>query len=288
MISVVIPLYNKEKSIGNTIVSVLKQTYENFELLIVNDGSTDRSLEVVCAIDDTRIRVIDKPNGGVSSARNVGLEIASGEYVAFLDGDDIWCSRHLEIIANAIQEYDSEIVGGFATSFYKSSNNYFEEEKFLYGSTILVDNYFDFMASPETKFNSSTIVVKKDKALSVGGFDERLSYGEDVEFWYKLFSKYQLVYDDTVTTVYYTGAENRSVRKSFNLDRRFYKFDYTLKTRSEKQYLDKLVAIILIDCLLYRANKEAWQICSMYTKRLPGVFWYFVRLLVNKVVYASS
>ena len=88
MFSVVIPLYNKELSIINTIQSVLDQTFQNFEIVVVNDGSTDRSVEMVEQFNDPRIRIINKSNGGVSSARNRGIQEAKYELVAFLDADD--------------------------------------------------------------------------------------------------------------------------------------------------------------------------------------------------------
>src|SRR5687767_2996559 len=98
MITVIIPLYNKEKSILDTVYSVLNQTYKDFELLIINDGSKDNSLKVVQSISDPRVVIIDKPNGGVSSARNAGILNAKNEYLAFLDGDDIWHPEHLKIL----------------------------------------------------------------------------------------------------------------------------------------------------------------------------------------------
>ena len=96
MISVIIPLYNKEKSITDTVNSVLNQTFKDFELIIVNDGSKDNSLSVVNQFTDKRVKIIDKPNGGVSTARNAGMKRAEGEYIALLDSDDEWLPHKLE------------------------------------------------------------------------------------------------------------------------------------------------------------------------------------------------
>ena len=95
MFSVVIPLYNKQDCIRNTVQSVLNQTFPDFEINIVDDGSTDRSLESARQFDDPRIRVFSKPNGGVSSARNYGIRQSRKKYIAFLDADDLWYPDYL-------------------------------------------------------------------------------------------------------------------------------------------------------------------------------------------------
>ena len=88
MISVVIPLYNKEPIIEKSIRSVLSQDYDDFEVVVVNDGSTDRSAEIVKNIDDSRVCLIEQENGGPSKARNTGVRNAKGEWIVFLDADD--------------------------------------------------------------------------------------------------------------------------------------------------------------------------------------------------------
>lgn len=106
MISVVIPLYNKAHTIVSTLESVTNQTYSDFEVIIVNDGSTDNSVEVIQRhFSDTRFKIINQENGGVSVARNRGVDEATGEYVAFLDGDDAWHPEYLAIMTKLIQKY---------------------------------------------------------------------------------------------------------------------------------------------------------------------------------------
>ena len=105
MISVVIPLYNKEQIIEKCLQSVLSQDYDDFEVIIVNDGSTDRSVEIVKAIDDSRIRLIEQENGGPSKARNTGVKNAKGDWIVFLDADDEFLSGALKKICNLIQNH---------------------------------------------------------------------------------------------------------------------------------------------------------------------------------------
>jgi len=113
-VSVVIPLYNKGPHIARALNSVLAQTFQDFEVIVVDDGSTDDGAEVVRGVDDPRIRLIQQENRGVSAARNRGIEAARAELIAFLDADDEWLAEHLETIIrlrrNALE------VGIYATS----------------------------------------------------------------------------------------------------------------------------------------------------------------------------
>lgn len=104
-ISVVIPLYNKAAAITSTIQSVLAQSYPYFEIVIIDDGSSDNSVQKVRLIDDKRIKLISKQNGGVSSARNYGIRMAKYEYLAFLDADDYWEPSYLEELINLINDF---------------------------------------------------------------------------------------------------------------------------------------------------------------------------------------
>src|ERR671932_2783531 len=95
-VSVIIPAYQVENYIGAAIQSVVEQTYDNWELLIIDDGSPDRSVEVCRQFTDPRIKIISQENRGLAGARNTGIRNAQGEYLAFLDGDDVWFSEKLE------------------------------------------------------------------------------------------------------------------------------------------------------------------------------------------------
>ena len=114
-ITVIIPLYNKEKHIQNTIETVLRQTYKDFELCVIDDGSTDNSASIVDKMHDDRILLIKKENEGVSKTRNFGVSIAKNEFVAFMDADDEWEDTYLEEIVELINKYPEAAI--YATNY---------------------------------------------------------------------------------------------------------------------------------------------------------------------------
>lgn len=123
MISVVIPLFNKEKSISNTINSVLRQDFSDFEIVVVDDGSMDGSVAIVEAMNDPRIRLIKQENGGPSKARNTGVKNAKGEWIVFLDADDEMLPNALEIFKNIINAHMDIDIVDCNTMFYSTNGN---------------------------------------------------------------------------------------------------------------------------------------------------------------------
>ena len=144
--SVVIPLYNKEAYVAKTLNSVLNQTYQNFEVIIVNDCSTDNSLNVVHKIDDSRFKIIKhNKNKGLSASRNTGIKAATHSYIAFLDADDYWDSIYLETIWNLVKEYPDESV--FATHYRENFNGKFflpksKLPKNTKGKSVVINDFF--------------------------------------------------------------------------------------------------------------------------------------------------
>ncbi len=206
MFSVVIPLYNKELSITNTVQSVLDQTCQNFEIVIINDGSTDSSVKAVEAINDNRIRLIHQENQGVSAARNRGIKEAKFEWIAFLDGDDLWEPNHLEEITKMMNLYPEEKV--FVTSFVYSDNR--QMFKHPRATPIFkIENYFK-EALKESLMWTSIVVAYKNCFDDAGGFNEALKYGEDLDLWSRLASFFPIVKSIAITAIYRVDAENRS------------------------------------------------------------------------------
>lgn len=197
MISVVIPLYNKEQSIPSTLQSVLKQTYQDFEIVIVNDGSTDHSVEEVAKVTDPRIRLIHQKNAGVSAARNRGIEEAGGEYIAFLDADDEWKSDYLKIQYKLTQKYPECCV--FACNYEfkdtqgKVTPTIIRKLPFK-GEDGILSNYFEVSSCSHPPICSISIMVKKNAIQSIGGFPIGIKSGEDLLTWARLACRYSIAF----------------------------------------------------------------------------------------------
>lgn len=208
LISIVIPLYNKEQSITSTLQTVLKQTFQDFEIVIVDDGSTDHSVEEVNKVVDPRIRLIQQPNAGVSSARNRGIEEAKGEYIAFLDADDEWKPEYLETQYNLTQQYlDCSV---FACNYE------FRDIQGNVRSTIIrklpftreygvLSNYFEVASCSHPPLWTSAVMVKKDAIRSVGGFPVGIKSGEDLLTWARLACRYIIAFARTSHVIYNLG-----------------------------------------------------------------------------------
>lgn len=208
MISVVIPLYNKEKQIERTLRSVFAQTYTDFEIVVVNDGSTDRSAAVVESLDDPRIRLVTQKNAGVSAARNRGIREARGEYIALLDGDDKWEPDYLETINRMITKYSQCQV--FATNYThidpkgKSFNTILKSIPFNEEDGIL-ENYFEVASVSSPPICSICITAKKTAFESIGGFPYGIKSGEDLLTWARLACKYEIAYSILPKAIYVLG-----------------------------------------------------------------------------------
>lgn len=207
IISVIIPLFNKEKAIRTTILSVLNQSVTDFELIVVDDGSKDNSYQVVKSIQDPRINLIHKENGGVSSARNVGIRAAHSDYIALLDGDDFWEPTFLEEQMQLIKDFPNAAMWGVNYAFIKGDTCTPCNQGMGMGFRGYIENYWG--TSHNDLFCSNSVVIRKDVLYTVGLYDERIHYSEDLDMWYRIMLKFPVVYYDKVLSYYNQNAENR-------------------------------------------------------------------------------
>ena len=197
MISVVIPLYNKEHQIAETLRSVLEQTFQDFEVVIVDDGSTDKSAEEALKIRDPRIRLVRQENAGVSSARNRGIEEARFDLIAFLDADDRWKPEYLQTQYDLFQKYPQ--CGVFACNYEfvhadGSIHPTVIRKLAFEGQDGILDNYFEVASCSHPPICSISIMVRKEALLRIGGFPVGIRSGEDLLTWARLACQYQIAY----------------------------------------------------------------------------------------------
>lgn len=210
--SVVIPLYNKAYSIRDTVESVLAQLLPDFELIIVDDGSTDDSAEVVAGIRDPRIRLVKRENGGVSAARNTGIQLADAENIAFLDADDLWLPSFLEEMMALTQEFPD--AGIYGTAYWHQAKGGSRLDNYALPAEFrgYIPSYFDH-AVRHFLYCSSAVVVKKRALLQSGAFNEGIHFGEDLELWFRLALDHRAAFYNKPLAIYNKDAENRAMQR---------------------------------------------------------------------------
>jgi glycosyltransferase involved in cell wall biosynthesis len=217
-IFVVVPLYNKAQSVRRAINSILAQSFQDFEVLVIDDGSSDSSAEVVSSIHDERISLLQQENRGVSATRNRGIDLANCERIAFLDADDEWKPGYLESILQLINKYPQ--VGAYATSYEMLwPGGSVQLPKFSHRSNLpeqsIITNLFG-MALPDMPFYTSSIVVREEAIQAVGKFPVGINLYEDIDTWTRLALKYPIAFDKSAQVVYHLEAENRACLTNFH------------------------------------------------------------------------
>jgi glycosyltransferase involved in cell wall biosynthesis len=196
-VSVVIPTYNREKLVSEAIQSVLRQTYTNFELIVVDDGSTDNTKVVVDSYKDPRIRYEYQENRGVSAARNNGINVSTGDYIAFLDSDDLYLEAALEKSVNSLESHKQ--VGFSYGQRYNMRENgevvYRIRKSPFHSSSTVIDSIEQvrelITASPTV---TSAPTIRRSCFEKIGGFNEDLWFAEDYHFYVRLSKRYPSFY----------------------------------------------------------------------------------------------
>jgi|WetSurMetagenome_2_1015567.scaffolds.fasta_scaffold04138_5 glycosyltransferase involved in cell wall biosynthesis len=188
-ISVIIPLYNKENTIIRALNSVFLQTKQPFEIIIIDDGSTDNGLSLIKNITDRKVKIITQANQGVSAARNKGIEISTCPYIAFLDADDEWFPDFLFMINNLINNFPDAI--GYGTAYFLKYESGFIKNIILQsirfqGSYGLLSNYFEVAANSDPPIWTSSVCITKKGLQLVNGFPIGIKSGEDLLTWARL------------------------------------------------------------------------------------------------------
>lgn len=191
---VIIPLFNKEKEIAASLQSALDQSCPNFQIIVIDDGSTDNSLSIAKSFSDPRLKIFEIEHGGVSAARNFGIDQASAEFIAFLDADDKWERNFLETMQKQIHKYPQCAL--FASAYLKQKFN----QTSIKGAELpegICTKYFETIFRHFVPWTSA-IVVRKTAIKDVGGFPIGMIGGEDEYTWAKIGIKYSMAFTPEV------------------------------------------------------------------------------------------
>ncbi len=205
-ISVVLPVYNGESTIGETIGSVLNQSFTDFELIVINDGSTDGTLAVLAEIVDDRLKIFSYANAGLSTSRNRGISHAAGEYIAFIDADDCWTPDKLAGQLNALMANPKAGLAYSWTDFIDVAGQFLRSGIHLSYS----GNVYSKLLVYHFLENGSNALIRKSVLMQVGGFDEALTAAEDWDLHLKIAARYEFIAIPAVQILYRKMAQSMS------------------------------------------------------------------------------
>lgn len=210
-VTVIIPAYNSMEFLPETLASVLQQTFTDFEVLIINDGSTDHIVSWASGIHDPRVKLISQENRGVSEARNTGIKNAQGEYVAFLDSDDLWEATKLEA---QVQCLDSDLSAGVVYTWTRLINKTGEATGRIFASDPKA-NVWQQLLEKDVISTGSSVMTRRSCFERVGYFDRTLPPAEDLDMWLRLAAHYpfSVIKEPLTLYRYYPNSSSKNRQK---------------------------------------------------------------------------
>jgi len=303
--SVIIPLYNKEAHILDTLKSVYEQSFTDYEIIIVNDGSTDNSWEKIKGLGNSKLKTFNNENQGVSQARNFAMKQAKGDYFAFLDADDFWENSHLQDLFDLTLNYPN--CGLYCTNYI-----------FDYGNNFIINTHFpklpkdktwqgivsDFFIT-STKFRiawTSAVAIPRKTMHNIGLFDVNFSSGQDTDYWTRIALKSNVAFTKKISAHYNVSADNRITNiipkhRKFMTFEKFHREEQT--NLSLKKFNDMCRAELAIkhkvigDTLTYKYYKKNINLKNINWKKtlllklptsLTKLLWSFKQWLKTKKI----
>lgn len=269
--SVIIPTFNRSHELMRAVQSIIDQTFEDWEIIIIDDGGNDDTGKVIASyiLKYSNISYYKFPNMGASIARNIGIGLSKGEYIAFLDSDDEWSRGRLESVAKSIQESPSTL---YITDF-KSQDKTFSLLKPEY----INSEYFrQILLSHNFLGGTINIVVPKNKLMAVGGFDKNLTSSQDHDLYNKLVEVCDLQYVPGEFAIYYLNSTGRISGKNKNKLRG--QLAYYNKYKKRMNHLARLLSMKKIALVAYYIKNP------IIIKYLPA--WIIINFL--KKIYNVS
>lgn len=206
--SVVIPLYNKEHFIEACLQSVFNQHFKNYEIIIVDDGSTDASLAKLKNVNHENLVIVKQVNKGAAAARNKGVQLAKAKWIAFLDADDLWKENHLSEFYKAIEQFPDEAVFTSRMSIIEPNNSIrLAEYNFRLSKDLQALSYFK-NSEKNDLLNTSGVLIKKTFFLQLNGFNEQIYSGQDTDLFIRIGLQKKVVFNPISTFLHYKTSEN--------------------------------------------------------------------------------
>jgi len=286
-VSIVIPLYNKGFIIQKTIASILEQTFTDFEIIIVNDGSTDSSLEIVSQFFDERIKIIKQENKGAAAARNLGIEKATYNLIAFLDADDFWYPNHLEELIKLYHDFPNcgMYCNRFQTKIAKNrtlNNSYSYNIRDDYRG--IIPNFFEASLINRVAFSSS-ILISKQVLLENNCFNSNVSSGQDVELWTKIGITNLVAINNKSTVIYNFDLPN-SLTKTPITKKTLMDFSQFAAAEKENKSLKKFLDVYRLEyALQFKIAGSSIQ-SQFYLKEITTKIPLKTKILLQLPVFA--
>ncbi|NQY28604.1 MAG: glycosyltransferase family 2 protein [Flavobacteriaceae bacterium] len=239
--SVIIPLYNKEAHILDTLKSIFDQNFKDYEIIIVNDGSTDNSWEKIKDLENSKLKTFNNENQGVSQARNFAMKQAKGDYFTFLDADDIWGENHLQDLFKLTLDYPN--CGLYCTNYtYDYGNDFIVKPIF---PTLPKNNDWKgivsdfFLASLKFRIATTISVAIPNKIVNtIGYFDTNFTSGQDTDYWTRIALLYPVAFTKKTSAVINIAADNR-ISNTHPSKRKFMTFEKFLEDEKTNTSLKK-------------------------------------------------
>ncbi len=287
LVSVVIPVYNGASTIAETVNSVISQTHSNLEIVVINDGSKDSTLEIIESIPDARIQVLSYPNAGLSESRNRGIRQSKGRFISFVDADDLWMPDKIELQLKALQDSPQSGLAYSWVDYIDGSSQFirvgshFELEGYIL-EALIKRNFID---------NGSNVIIRRNVLDKIGFFDKSLSASEDWDMWLRIAEIYPFVCVPKVQVLYRSHPGTMSsdttnlARMTLLVTDRFFARNPHLKDKIAAQSYADRYRYLAFKCIeSYPSRDNGWMAIELFVQaaiREPN--WWIARLNVLAV-----
>jgi glycosyltransferase involved in cell wall biosynthesis len=281
LISVIVPAYNAEATVLETIDSIRHQTFSDFELIVIDDGSTDRTLARVQSVRDPRVRTFTCSNQGLAASRNRGIERSVGEFISFIDADDMWTPDKLELQLEALRRHPDVALAYSWTAFVDSGGRFLfaKEPSWFEG-----DVYMDLLRNCNFLASGSNILVRRNCVIAVGGFDTSLEAAHDWDFglriaarWpFAVVPRYQILYRISEHAMSANAA--RAERNCLLLCEKAFGTLPAVRTRNRAESLASVKQYV---AFLYLSRTTGLDFRKQAGRKLAESIWLYPRILLT-------